>query len=206
MKAVVILTLMMAVVEAGAVFAQENREQMGPRRFNLEQFDKNGDGKITRDEFPGPPQFFDHLDANGDGVITSDEASRFRREREGRPPFGETLLRALDTDNDGKVSQPEFAGIVSFFTQLDKDKDGLLGPDELTDLALVRPTKTSGGFDIEALFERVDSDKDGMLSESELSSSPQFSNPRFFAMLDQDKDGFVTKDEMRSFMNQQRPK
>ena len=36
--------------------------------------DRNGDGKVTRDEFRGPKEHFDRLDKNGDGVITEDEA------------------------------------------------------------------------------------------------------------------------------------
>jgi len=38
------------------------------------RFDKNGDGKVTRDEFNGPARLFDRFDANRDGVITADEA------------------------------------------------------------------------------------------------------------------------------------
>ncbi|WFB34672.1 DUF1566 domain-containing protein [Kiritimatiellota bacterium B12222] len=36
--------------------------------------DKNGDGKVARTEFRGPPAHFDHLDKNGDGWIMIDEA------------------------------------------------------------------------------------------------------------------------------------
>jgi len=35
--------------------------------------DKNHDGKISREEFGGPPQLFDRLDRNHDGFITRDE-------------------------------------------------------------------------------------------------------------------------------------
>ena len=36
--------------------------------------DRNGDGKVTKDEFRGPTEHFSHLDQNSDGVITEDEA------------------------------------------------------------------------------------------------------------------------------------
>lgn len=39
----------------------------------LSRSDKNGDGKVSREEFRGPPAIFDRLDANGDGVVTREE-------------------------------------------------------------------------------------------------------------------------------------
>jgi acetyl esterase/lipase len=35
--------------------------------------DANGDGKVTREEFKGPPKLFDLLDRNHDGVLTKEE-------------------------------------------------------------------------------------------------------------------------------------
>ena len=40
----------------------------------MQNEDRNKDGKVTREEFRGPAEHFDHLDKNGDGVITEDEA------------------------------------------------------------------------------------------------------------------------------------
>jgi len=36
--------------------------------------DRNGDGKVSREEFGGPPHHFDRFDRNGDGYLTEDEA------------------------------------------------------------------------------------------------------------------------------------
>jgi Ca2+-binding EF-hand superfamily protein len=38
----------------------------------VKRADKDGDGKVTREEWPGRPQMFDRMDKNGDGVL--DEA------------------------------------------------------------------------------------------------------------------------------------
>ena len=51
------------------------------RRF-VERLDRNGDGKVSRSEFDGPPNRFGHHDANNDGYISADEAP------EGPPPGG----------------------------------------------------------------------------------------------------------------------
>ena len=55
----------------------------GPGGFEKDDVDK--DGKVTREEFSGPADMFDHLDANGDGVITREEAKPPRDGR-GAPP------------------------------------------------------------------------------------------------------------------------
>ena len=38
------------------------------------QADRNGDGDVSRREFPGPPALFARLDADGDGLISPEEA------------------------------------------------------------------------------------------------------------------------------------
>jgi hypothetical protein len=38
--------------------------------------DKNGDGKITPDEYQGPPDHWTFFDKNGDGIIDISEAAR----------------------------------------------------------------------------------------------------------------------------------
>lgn len=47
-------------------------DQPGAGGF-MGMFDKDKDGKVTKDEFPMPDRF-DGLDKNGDGAITEDEA------------------------------------------------------------------------------------------------------------------------------------
>ncbi len=40
----------------------------------MKRADRNGDGKVSRDEFRGPDRAFDRLDRNRDGFLTADEA------------------------------------------------------------------------------------------------------------------------------------
>jgi acetyl esterase/lipase len=54
------------------VSAQETSEQ-------FKRFDRNKDGKITKDEFSGP--IFDQIDTNKDGVVTAEEDQAFVRRR-----------------------------------------------------------------------------------------------------------------------------
>jgi arylsulfatase A-like enzyme len=55
-----------------------------PPRF-VTRLDRNGDGKVSRQEFDGPPGAFDRLDADRDGYLTEAEAPH-RRNHPGPPP------------------------------------------------------------------------------------------------------------------------
>ena len=51
--------------------------------MNPMQFDKDGDGKLTKDEAPEQMQaFFDRMDTNGDGAVDSAELAEVRRRME----------------------------------------------------------------------------------------------------------------------------
>ncbi|HPD14781.1 MAG TPA: DUF1566 domain-containing protein [Planctomycetota bacterium] len=51
----------------------------------MQREDRDGDGKVSREEFGGPPEHFDHLDRNGDGFLTEDEAPKGPPPRPGLP-------------------------------------------------------------------------------------------------------------------------
>jgi acetyl esterase/lipase len=46
-------------------------------RVMMRQFDKNGDGRITRNEMQAQPFLFDRMDTNKDGVVTAEELSAY---------------------------------------------------------------------------------------------------------------------------------
>ncbi len=87
--------------------------------------DKNGDGKVTREEFRGRPELFKRLDKDGDGVITETEVRRHlgagrpqRQGRRGRVPtesnvrYGEHERHVLDLYKaEGDAPTPVFIWI-----------------------------------------------------------------------------------------------
>jgi Ca2+-binding EF-hand superfamily protein len=131
----------------------------------LMAFDGNSDGTLSRAEVPERFQgLFDRADANKDGALTKDEikasahatvqqgAERGRGGREGGPRGGEggrfggrgrggmmdPLLRALDADRDGALSEAEMANAPAALATLDVNGDGQLTGDE------VRPARPQG--------------------------------------------------------------
>ena len=91
-------------------------------------FDLNGDRQVVQQEYDGPARTFRRLDENGDGVVDYYEIYPDRRpmEREEAPPQPEdiTAQRALDTDEDGRVSRAEFKGTDAAWRRLDRNGDG----------------------------------------------------------------------------------
>jgi len=118
----------------------------------LMAFDRNADGRLERAEVPERFQgLFDRADGNKDGALTRDElkqsATASAQAGEGRGPRGggregggfgrgrggpvDPLMRALDADRDGALSQSEIAGAAAALTTLDVNHDGQLSGEEL---------------------------------------------------------------------------
>jgi len=112
----------------------------------LERHDKDKDGKVTREEWQGPEQFFGQMDRDRDGVVTKEE---FQARMQARAGFGmergglggrdvkpeesqkldaAALLKLFDANKDGSVSKEE---LDKFFRKNDSDEDGKLNEDEL---------------------------------------------------------------------------
>ena len=119
----------------------------------LMAFDRNADGSLTRTEVPERFQgLFDRADASRDGVLTRDEirqsasgagqAGAERGRRGGRGGIGfDPLVRALDSDRDGALSDGEIAAAASALAALDANNDGRLTAEEF------RPAPPQGGRD-----------------------------------------------------------
>lgn len=64
-------------VTTGPKLVKPRPLQDGPQRGGfIKRLDKDGNGSVSKDEFDGPKQHFQHLDKNGDGVIGEDEAPK----------------------------------------------------------------------------------------------------------------------------------
>ena len=66
-------------VDNGEALIASNFAPSSPsgQRFTFDQIrareDANGDGRVPREEFEGPPPLFDRLDRNHDGVLTKED-------------------------------------------------------------------------------------------------------------------------------------
>ena len=170
------------------------RDSFGSLSSRFAEIDKDGDGKISKGEFNGPPQLFSQIDADGDGVISRDEASR------SQPAAGAAganagmfaqRLRAMDKDGDGKVSKEEFTGPPAIFDRLDADKDGAIGRDEIPGGAA--PGAPAPANDRAMTRERLramDKNGDAQISKDEFDGPQQL-----FDRLDANKDGVISRED-----------
>ena len=121
-------TLAAAQDNPGPRAAKPARERAAGKDLDslFSRFDRNGDGAITRDEFPKPERF-DALDADRDGKLTKEELQTRLGEAAGQK-IAAARLKQLDTDGDGKVSKAEYEAA---FAKLDRDGDGFLTEEEM---------------------------------------------------------------------------
>ena len=124
------ILMLISLVSAGQAQAPQGPPG-GRRPPAFADVDKNGDGRIGREEWQGPSEVFDRLDTNKDGSISQDEFKAGPRRGPGGPPPADHLLTLLDSNADGKVSQAEFGQITQLFEKLDQNTDGSLTQGEL---------------------------------------------------------------------------
>ena len=93
----------------------------------IAMFDKDKDGKVSKQEFPGDD--FASMDKNGDGFIVLEEADqKFNPSTQSVNTNQIAFIVKFDKDKDGKVSNKEFTG--SHFSEFDKNGDGFIEPHE----------------------------------------------------------------------------
>ena len=111
-------------------FASASEENRGNQpRGMIERHDQDGDGNVSKEEFPGPDEHFTRIDLDGDGFINQEEARQAPRPKgqSGRVPG---KFKEDDADGDGVVSRTEFSGPADHFDRLDLNGDGAIQESE----------------------------------------------------------------------------
>ena len=140
----------LVLVAGNMVYAQDRgpgRGRGGPGEMPsveqiFQQLDKNGDGKLTKDELPERmAQFLMRADTNGDGSITKDELMEARKKMAAAKPAAgaglpsvDEMLQRHDKNSDGKLTKdelPEFA--AERLMRADTNGDGAVSKEELTE-------------------------------------------------------------------------
>lgn len=188
--------LSLGVVTLGRNFIQGPRP--GPRRPAFSNLDKDSDKKISREEWKGPPEAFDRVDANHDGSVDESEWNAAPPpvgfHGDGGPFVGQ-LLKTLDTDGDGNLSQAEFNQAAGFFDKLDQDKDSSLTAQELGGFPRAlgdepRPPRNGPGPGFLPNFANLDANSDKKVSRDEWQGPPPM-----FDRIDANGDGSIDETE-----------
>jgi Ca2+-binding EF-hand superfamily protein len=169
-----------------------SKAQMGERGSGyIQRFDKNQDGKLSQEEYPGPASAFQRLDSNSDGFIDANEAP-------GTKPLNQPqkidrasgYIKNFDKDKDGKLSKEEYPGSESAFKRADKNSDGFIDQTEAqthSSMPQIQPQKEKRGI---GYIKNFDKDRDGKLSKEEYPGSESA-----FKRADKNGDGYIDETE-----------
>ena len=146
MKHVTAISMLLSVLAGSSVALADDHETSGmqgdkmPPAFS--KFDKNSDGRISRDEArEGTDRMFNDIDTNKDGFISKEEMQAHHKLmhdefREGMREKMRDHWKSADKDGDGSLSRAEVEAahmkrLSRDFDKLDTNKDGKLSEDEM---------------------------------------------------------------------------
>lgn len=160
------LTVAVALaLTTAAAFAQVKQAAPDGAKQRI-QLDTNQDGVIDRAEAAKQPTLaerFDQLDKNRDGQLSADERPQMggKHRRHGNQG-GKSRMKALDTDNDGRISRAEMQSgqrmAAERFDRMDVNKDGYVDRAD----AQARATQQRAEF-----FKGADTNRDGRVTRDE---------------------------------------
>lgn len=178
--------------------------------------DKDGDGKVAREEFQGPDMLWNQFDANKDGFIELSEAPE-KFERPPRPEgggggsgergahveggtSGADFIAQFDLDKNGEVSHTEWETVKpttpyteKHWPEYDMNGDMILTLEEAPikegeSEAAPEEKKFSVNINQMAFIVKFDTNKDGKIDNTEFTGV-------HFPVYDKNGDGFIEPDE-----------
>jgi EF hand domain-containing protein len=152
------------------------------RDAKFRSWDKDGNGSLSRGEYPGHPGNFRALDTDNDGGLSFQEFQH--RAGGGAPPGAGASadeFAAKDHDGSGTLTRAEWPDGFEF-DRRDHNRDGVLSRAEYA------TPRAPVARDDE--FRRLDTDNDGLLARGEWRGRPSV-----FDALDGNRDGVLSRDE-----------
>jgi Ca2+-binding EF-hand superfamily protein len=159
----------------------------------LAAFDRNNDGSVQREEYPGKDEVFRGADRNRDGALQAgellalceDEIEDIRKKM--RNPGKYDFLVIFDVDKDNRVTGDEYDGPAGAFRKFDADGDGTVTYDELYPERMQAARESAPKPEQANALQTLDKDGDGKVSRAEFAGSDAA-----WRRLDANGDGWLT--------------
>lgn len=172
------------------------RDAVARVRQDLAMFDKNKDGAIQKDEYPGDQVKFRSFDRNKDDALSQaetmamaeDEIADIRKKM--KNPSRYEFLTLFDVDGNRDITMDEYDGPIADFRKFDKDGDGTASYEEIYPERMMENMKDAyEGPKPEdlSMIETMDKDKDGKVERSEFKGTDAA-----WKRLDRNEDGVIT--------------
>lgn len=160
-------------------------------------FDRNNDGIIQREEYPGRDDIFRGADRNRNGALEAAEVTALAEEeiedirKKMRNPGKYDFLVIFDVNRDNRVGADEYDGPVATFRKFDTDKDGVVTYDELYPERMAermaRERDAAPKPEQVSAIQALDKDGDGKVARAEFAGGDAA-----WRRLDVNGDGWVT--------------
>ena len=159
--------------------------------------DKDGDGKVSRNEWTGQVKFYDQIDANRDARLSVAELtahfaatakSKGGKKSGGKAKDPKTMVKIMDTDGDGTVAREEWKGPAVAYDQIDANHDARLTADEI---AAGISAGNEPKVKLMSAIKSFDKDRDSKISRDEW-TGPE----KQFESTDANQDGQLTVFEL----------
>ena len=159
----------------------------------LASFDRNKDGLVQREEYPGRDDVFRRTDRNRDGALSpaelltlcEDEIAEIRKTM--RNPDRGDFLPVFDVDRDNRVGPEEYDGPAAPFRRFDTDGDGVVTYDELYPERMMAARDSAPKPEQRTALQELDKDGDGKVARAEFAGSDAA-----WRRLDTNGDGWIT--------------
>jgi Ca2+-binding EF-hand superfamily protein len=173
------------------------RDPLARARQDLMFFDKNKDGLVQKDEYPGDQVKFRSFDRNKDDALSPHELLAMAEEeiadirKKMKSPNRSDFLLLFDADRSNDVTADEYDGPMDAFRKYDKDGNGTVSYDELYPELMMERMKreedTARKPEDANILELLDKNRDGKVSRDEFKGTDDA-----WKRLDRNSDGVIT--------------